>query len=335
MRYLEESVVKGKIRSILLFLIGLGVLAYVIWGLNIDISVVYLIARPRYILAAALLILSMPVLLGLRMNYLLSSINETHPPLKDLCIVEYINKFLLYIAPFKLHLPAKAVLLKKMCKIKTHDSVSVVTFEYALDSSITIFVGITGALVLFKNLPYISPIDIRNLLLIIVLCMIAFFCLPSSVFESLLRKSEHIPINIVKKTLSFALQTLKAIRETWISLLFNRRMYYILPITAVFWSITVLATESLFLSTGHYVPLHWILVVMACGIFVGGVTTIPGGLGVREATMVLLYGALGVPNEVGVIVVLVSRLLMMPAIALGYVFAMKMGFRHIISSDSK
>jgi len=327
--------VKGKIKTVLLFLIGLGILAYVIWKLNIDISVVYLIARPQYVLAAALLILSMPVSLGLRMNYLLSSINDLRPPLEDLCIVEYINKFLLYIAPFKLHLPAKAVLLKKMCKVKAHDSVSVVTFEYALDSSITIFIGIVGALVLFKNLPYISLIEVRNLLAIIILCIIAFFCLPSSVFESLLRKSERITINIIKKPLSFALQNIKAIRETWKMLLFNGRMCYVLPITALFWGISVLATESLFLSTGHCVPLHWILVVMTCGIFVGGVTTIPGGLGIREATMVLLYGALGVPNEVGVIVVLVSRLLMMPAIALGYVFAMKMGFRHIISSDSK
>ena len=329
MRYLEESVVKGKIKSILLFLIGLGVLAYVIWRLNIDVSVVYLIAYPRYVLVAALLILSMPMLLGLRMNYLLLSINDIRPPLKELCIIEYINKFLLYIAPFKLHLPAKAVLLKKMCKVKASDSVSVITLEYALDSSITIFVGIVGALVLFKNLPYISLIEIRNLLLIIILCIIAFFCLPSSAFESLLRKSERITINVIKKPVSFALQTIKAIRETWRSLLFNRRMYYILPITALFWGITVLATESLFLSTGHYVPLHWILVVMTCGIVVGGVTTIPGGLGVREATMVLLYSVLGVPGEISVVVVLVSRLLAVIPICVGYVLSLHMGLDYL------
>jgi len=39
--------------------------------------------------------------------------------------------------------------------------------------------------------------------------------------------------------------------------------------------------------------------------------------------------------DVSIIIVLVSRLLMVPVIALGYFFAMRAGLRHIVSDNSK
>jgi uncharacterized protein (TIRG00374 family) len=102
-------------------------------------------------------------------------------------------------------------------------------------------------------------------------------------------------------------------------------MYYVLFITALNLVISALIIESLFLSADFFVPFIWVLIVFITGAFIGGITTIPGGLGVREAAMILLFNELGVPNETNVIVVLLSRLVTLIPMTIGYILSLRLG----------
>jgi uncharacterized protein (TIRG00374 family) len=323
----REGLNETGYKNIILLLIGLGILGLLVWKMEIDFSLIYVIKRPHYIALAVFLMLLIPLITAFRMKYFLLSVGK-NSPMKEIVTIEYINKFLYYVAPFKLNVPAKAVLLNKICDVKKSDSASVVTFEYGLDAGITLLIGFLGIFFFFRNFSHFSLFKIQYLI-IITIGVITFFCIPTKSFDKLLVKSESIRFG--KKVVIFILKVTRIIRETWATLIFNKRMYYILPIVVLMWGVEISLIEALFLSANYYVPLVWVLIVSTCGVFIGGITTIPGGLGIREATMVFLYSALGVPEEISVMVVLLSRLLIIIPIAIGYSISIREGAMHLIN----
>ncbi len=317
---------KTGYKNIILLLTGLGILILLFWKMGVDFSVIYAIKRPYYIALAVFSLLLAPLITAFRMKYFLLSVGK-NSPLKEIVIIEYINKFLYYIAPFKLNVPAKGLLLNKMCDVKRSDSASVVTFEYGLDTGITLAIGVSGAILLFKDFPYGSVYKIVYLLFFIVVGVVMFFCIPLRFFEGFLRKAGGIRMQRLKKISEFFLSTMRAIKVTWVALAFNKKILWIMLATATMWILSVLMMEMLFLSLDYYVSLAWILVISCCGVFVGGITTIPGGLGVREATMVFLYSALGVPQGMSVVAVLLARLLTIAPIIVGYLASLRVGMK--------
>jgi glycosyltransferase 2 family protein len=79
----------------------------------------------------------------------------------------------------------------------------------------------------------------------------------------------------------------------------------------------LLTLAFLFLSAGHGLSLPVLIAGYGVPQLLGKLTVILGGVGVVETTMVGLYGALGVPTPVSVVVVLVYRLISfwMPTLA--------------------
>ncbi|MGA2716637.1 MAG: YbhN family protein [Bryobacteraceae bacterium] len=71
----------------------------------------------------------------------------------------------------------------------------------------------------------------------------------------------------------------------------------------------MLTLAFLFLSAGHGVSLPVLIAGYGVPQLLGKLTVILGGIGVVETAMVGLYGALGVPTTIAVVVVLVYRLL--------------------------
>lgn len=71
----------------------------------------------------------------------------------------------------------------------------------------------------------------------------------------------------------------------------------------------ILTLAFLFLSAGHGVPLLILIAGYGVPQLLGKLTVILGGVGVVETTMAALYGALGIPAPIAVVVVLVYRLL--------------------------
>ncbi|GEM_PF-1509846 len=321
-----------NIKTILLFTIGLGILAYMILKLNLNLSFIYSIKHFEYIIIPITLMPFSYLLTATRIRYLLLAVGEKRTSFKDLVIIEWISKFIYNVAPSKLNVPAKAVLLNKLCNVEIRKGISLTISEYALDTSMTIIIAVAGVYLLFQKLPYISIVKLQYFVMFLVLCVSVFFGMPSKAFDWLAAKIEELNAQLLKKMFIFALTTLKTIRTAWITIIFSKYIVNILLIMVIFIGLSVLVTEFLFLSVSYSVPLLWILLVNSCAIVVSGITNIPGGLGVREVSTVLLYASLGVPEEISVVVALIDRVLTVIPIIVGYFFSLSIGVNKIIGN---
>lgn len=320
-----------KLKNIILLIIGLGVFVYILTRMDVNIAeVIKSIKSPQYVVLAAIVLAAIPLINAFRMRFIISPIEKKILSMHVLFVIEYIHKFITNVMPFKLNLPAKAMLLNKKCGMQLSSGVSVVSFEYMLDSSITTLFGFLGAFAYFRNDTRISFVSIEYFIAITFICTVAFFSIPTEYFGKLLNHAEYIHMKIIRTITASVFKLLWAIRGTWAKLILHREIIKVLIATAIIWGSTIFVNEFLFLSTGLYVSPTWILVATSSGIFIGGISMIPGGLGVREATMVLLYGYLGVPNEASVSVVLLSRILNSVPIIIGYIYSIKIGYDEIM-----
>jgi len=317
-----------KVKVVLFLLTGVGLLIFVLSRIHIDIhQVVRSIVNPWYVVLAMVAMILSPLINAYRLKYLLFPMEKNPLSIKDLFVIEYISKFLYSVALFKLNLPAKALLLSKISRGKLSTSTSVIAFEYALDSSLTILFGFLGVLTLFRRDPNISLVSIEYFIVLALLSALVFFSIPADYFGTLLNYAEHFQLKIIRVISTFVLKVMWAIRSTWATILIHQGMFAVLLTTAIIWGAAVLINEFLFLSAGLYIPPTWILVVISSGTFVGGISGIPGGIGAREAAMIYLYGFLGIPLEINIAVVLISRILTLIPTLVGYALSLRLGFR--------
>lgn len=315
-----------KLSNIILLLLGLGVLVYILARMDVDmLKVIESVKSPYYAFLASLIYIAMPYFNALRMKFIINPIEKKIPSVHDLFAIEYIYKFLSNVMPFKLNVPAKAVLLSKKCGMKLSSGASTVSFEYALDSGITIAFGFLGVIAYFRDDPRISFMSIQYFILIALAGSMVFFSIPAHYFETVISYVENLKIEVMKRIVIFLVKAMAAIRAAWIRILLDKRMFWVLLTTILIWGGAVLVNMLLFKSVGVYVPPTWILVVVSVGIFVGGISTIPGGLGVREAAMIVLYGALGVPTEASVANALMGRLMTLVFVLIGYTASIRAG----------
>ena len=64
----------------------------------------------------------------------------------------------------------------------------------------------------------------------------------------------------------------------------------------------------LFIAAGHTVSFGVLLTGYGLPLLLGKVSFLPGGVGIVESTMAVLYNGLGVPNEILVVVILSYRI---------------------------
>ena len=315
-------------KNYLLFLAGLSLLAFLILRIDVDISVLRKVKHLEYVLLTMLIWLTIPIIKALRMKYLLLTVGETHNNLGDITKIEFANTFIYNTTLAKLRIPTKALFLNRSLKVNMQNSISVTTLEYAIDGFIFITLGAVGMAFFFKGLDL--PIsEIKYVLFVILLFIFIFFSLSYELFESLQKMAEDTNNTIMKKIMVPLIKTIKIIREGWVVAVLNKKIVYVLFVVLIHWAAVGIAYKSLFLSMEYSVPFLWIIVVAGSTFLIGGIVPIPAGLGVREATAVLLYASLGVPEEISIVVVLMDRMLTLIPIVIGYRFAVPLGIRSI------
>jgi len=320
-------------KKVLLYILGLILLIAFVYFSGIDLSPIFNVQNPALIILAFAFFILQFVVLAARMGFMLKTLGEKKPKILTLIEMEFFGKFVYYIAPFRLNIPAKALALNKVSGVKKGNALSMTSLEYALDSGFLLFLSIVGVFFFTQGLPYVS-IDRGIIFLALFFSLgVIFFKTPLKLFEKLVEKTTGHSLPLRALNLGFRL--VKKIRETWTRVLFHRNMYPILALLVLNWALRVICFELLFLSYGVYMPLGYIVTGMAAAIFLGGISQIPGGLGVREAAMVLLFSQLGATHGVtagiALSVVLIDRLFSLAPIALGYFASLKIG----ISAFSK
>jgi len=80
-------------------------------------------------------------------------------------------------------------------------------------------------------------------------------------------------------------------------------------LSIVFWVFNFLAAYFLFLAFGFDVNFLSVLIVFTLGNIIGSISLVPGGVGVVEGSMVLLYSAMGILFPVALLVAFLQRLI--------------------------
>ncbi len=316
---------RDKLKQTIFLFIGLIILILLILKSDISLSSLSHVKYIHYVFFAAVILLVNPINSAFRMKYFLLIVDDVPNSFTNLIEIEYMNKFFIATIPAKLHVPIKAILLNKICKLNLRDGISITTLEYALDTSVILLLAFAGMLLLFKNLQYMLFREVTIFLILIIVFVAIFFSMPSSIFDKYIQRLENKSSSTLKKILVGLLKVLKTIKETWRNLIFSEQIHYVSFFTILRWIFFVLSFKILFLSVDYNVPFIWILFVAGGGLFMGGITAIPGGLGVREAAMVLLFGELNIPYTISVVVVLINRLLLIVPITIGYILSLRTG----------
>jgi uncharacterized protein (TIRG00374 family) len=89
----------------------------------------------------------------------------------------------------------------------------------------------------------------------------------------------------------------------------GKKLYIGIGLSIIYWILYFLASYFIFLALGQNINFLYVIISVAIGSSIGDVSPIPGGVGLNESIMILLYTALSVPLALGTTVALLSRFL--------------------------
>ncbi len=310
----------------ILYIAGFLILVLLVPFLDIDLSVFIMVKHPIFILLTLLTILFSFIVLAFRLKFLLRAAGEKELSLIDSFKVEVTNRFFTYIAPMKLNIPVKAVLLNKRFKVGKVNALAMSSYEYFIDLGILFFFGLLGFLFVFNDFAGAQA----NMILIVfaLLAFIAaFFLVPKHFFGKLEARIQSASENIFRNAILFLVKSLSQMREAWINLFFSRESPAIIFLVFVKFILAIISYIFLFWAVGYDLNFIYILMVISFSMFLGGISTIPSGLGVREGSIVLLLSLFAVPSAFSFFAVVANRLLIIPFLVLGYFFSLQFGVK--------
>ena len=89
---------------------------------------------------------------------------------------------------------------------------------------------------------------------------------------------------------------------------FTKRAFFIRTfLSIVFWILVVFVSYFLFLCLGVRVSIFTVWIVVFTGYSIADISPIPGGIGLTESAMFLIYSVLGVDSEVALLVAFLER----------------------------
>ena len=320
------------IKKAFLIIAGIILFVYLFVSMNFNPNLLIQVKNPGYIIVSLFLFLSSIVIIALRTSFFIKSIGEKSCSLLKLVKIEFIGKFFYYVFPTRLNVPAKAVLLSKESGISKGNAISITTFEYALDVGIMFILGLLGLSIFFQN--FFDEITLNKIIYSVILLFVVvlvFFIIPKSFFKKCLAKLEKVKASLFRKVLLFSWKIIVKIRETWPKMLLNKQTFPVVFILILNWILVALSTEFIFLAYYDYVPFLWVLTVSVVAVLIGGISQIPGGLGLKEITLVLLFTFLGVPEQIALTSALLSRIFTIIPIMVGYYFLIEFGGKNKIN----
>jgi len=113
-----------------------------------------------------------------------------------------------------------------------------------------------------------------------------------------------------KHFVSFINKVIHRISKVFRKVVVNKNNLFVgFILTIFFWLFNFLIAYFLFLSFGHHVNFVFVLVVVTLAEIVGAISIFPGGVGVIEGSMTLLYSAMGIPPPLALLVSFLSRMI--------------------------
>ena len=305
-----------------------GLIFFIIFAsqFNLDFSIFLAVQKPEFILLAFLSLFVSLIFQSLRLNSLLLTFTSEKTKISDLFKLELINRFFLYVLPARLNLLAKAGIISNNYKLTKTDSVAITTFEQVIDFWMILIpaaVGLIFFIGLFNSLPV--PILLAFFALLFA-SSVGFFVLPLHLFEVLISKSENINFPFISRIIVFFLKFARDMRVNWVKLIKSKHFGIVFVYTVLYWIAALLSFYFLFFAVNSSVGFIPLAISISFALFAGVLSTIPGGIGVRESAVILVLGFFAVAYDVSFFVVVVNRLLVCIFLFLGYILLLKDGY---------
>lgn len=100
------------------------------------------------------------------------------------------------------------------------------------------------------------------------------------------------------------------LRKVFQKVILDRKTFSIgIALSFVVWVLIFLSSWFLFLSFGERVSFLAVVVVVTIGYLIGDLSPVPGGMGLMEGTMFLMYSSMGISSSLAVVVSLLSRII--------------------------
>jgi uncharacterized protein (TIRG00374 family) len=203
-----------------------------------------------------------------------------------------------YVTPVKVGIPLRVYLYRHFMGIPAATGTALITLEALLGMVVPALIAIVGTASLF---PFIGLLQPMVLLVIVGSVFAATMLFPFRRIKPFIRR---LPFQrAVKWIASFGRQVQISLRNLPAWALLSTTILIILNLTAVAMRL-YLVLQML----GHAVSPVSLLYVQAMAVTAGNLSMIPMGLGVRDASFVLLLAQLGVPNEIVLSVGVIERL---------------------------
>lgn len=223
-----------------------------------------------------------------------------------------------YGIPMNLGIPARVLLLKKMLGIDYLKGGSLVVLDGIIGYSLTGIIAFIGAIKIAPN----YAIKIGIMIILFVTAFVFLYLLSSKAMK--LRTSK------VRKAFE---KTIKNLGETR-ALLSPIIISYAILLFIVGFFFSALRMKFILLILGINLSIIQMLYVSCISYTLATISMIPFGIGVKEASLVFLLSAVGVPKEIGILMSFIERVLTTGlGLGLGLISANVLGIKHLKTED--
>jgi uncharacterized protein (TIRG00374 family) len=250
-------------------------------------------------------------------KYLLFALS-TNPKLKNLVYIHFSTMAAHYSTPAKLGFPLSVYLLKKFENVSYATGSAMIIMELVVSTGICGIISFTGAFFYFTD--RISTL-VSSFLYLSLLCLLTFF----GIKFILGRSNENSRIY----------QSFRSIQGAFSQVTVSHLLIYtsLMIITQLIGSLTLFLLSSFFYEE---IPFWQVFIANSTAFFLGAISMIPMGLGIREASILFYLRHLGITNEIGISIVTMQRLLSTGlTFVLGAIFGSVLGLKNVSQSSSK
>ena len=300
-RFFNNKLFLGAIFAVFIFLVLFVILKFLTQKIELDINYYYIF------MAVSAAILG-NVLLALRWEVNLYLIKKRIPLIKLFCM-ESIGKMLKFLTPFQLNIPYRYIFLKKY-NIPGNAIVSFSIFE--------LFVELVVSLSCVMVLGFIFTTYLDNIYIFLILLAVIFLFL-IGLSSSFLISKINFKNKILNKIKHYISITIKGFN------LFIKKPYSLLFLssyTFIFFLLRVLHVYFVVLALSMDIPFAYLFFVVIVSFIAGALSRIPGGLGVTEATGVLLLQQYGTAYHILSIFIIDRIITTSSILTLGIFFAL-------------
>ena len=223
-------------------------------------------------------------------KYLLCALSATVTT-RNLIYIHFSSMAAHYSTPAKIGFPLTVYLLKKFEDVPYSTGTAMILIELIVSTGICGFIALIGSL-------FYLTLDSR-VLICLILSLIALIVLSYYVARRVMGK---------KKKNGRIYQFAKSVVEAFSRISWGKGIWYGLIMTFI----QVLGSLYLVLLSHFFfekLSLFQSLVANSTAFFLGAISMVPMGIGVREASMLFYLKQMGIRNEVGLSIVTIQRLL--------------------------